>query len=124
MGHQMARTGLDFDDINCENNFNSRMVYAKSKLANILHAKELARRLENTGISVYVLHPGEIKNSSCLFFFCRVSQRILPVVFLENASTFQHEKICLILLGSPYVWKRSILLIRSQLIKGANFFLT
>ncbi len=36
------------------------VVYGHSKLANILHAKELARRLENTGISAYSLHPGAI----------------------------------------------------------------
>ena len=35
-------------------------VYGQSKLANLLHAKELAKRLNNTGISVYVLHPGVI----------------------------------------------------------------
>ena len=34
--------------------------YGHSKLANLLHAKELAKRLENTGISVYALHPGII----------------------------------------------------------------
>ena len=35
-------------------------VYGQAKLANLLHAKELARRLNNTGISVYALHPGVI----------------------------------------------------------------
>ena len=60
MGHKMATNGIDFEDIHCDNNFNSMKTYAMSKLANILHAKELAKRLENTGISVYVLHPGVI----------------------------------------------------------------
>ena len=58
MAHTMATNGISFDDINFENNFNSAQVYAQSKLANVLHAKELAKRLENTGISVYSLHPG------------------------------------------------------------------
>ncbi len=31
-----------------------------SKLANVLHAGELARRLENTGVTTYSLHPGVI----------------------------------------------------------------
>ena len=62
MAHQMANNGINFDDIHCENNYNSMKVYGMSKLANILHAKELAKKLENTGISVYVLHPGKPMN--------------------------------------------------------------
>ncbi|MCB9593997.1 MAG: SDR family oxidoreductase [Sandaracinaceae bacterium] len=34
--------------------------YQTSKLANVLHAKELARRLEGTGVTTYSLHPGVI----------------------------------------------------------------
>jgi retinol dehydrogenase 12 len=34
--------------------------YGVSKLCNILHAKELARRLEGTGVHTYALHPGVI----------------------------------------------------------------
>lgn len=34
--------------------------YAVSKLANVLHAQELARRLEGTGVTTYSLHPGVI----------------------------------------------------------------
>jgi len=34
--------------------------YNVSKLCNVLHAKELARRLEGTGVTTYSLHPGVI----------------------------------------------------------------
>jgi retinol dehydrogenase 12 len=34
--------------------------YGVSKLCNVLHAKELARRLEGTGVHTYALHPGVI----------------------------------------------------------------
>ena len=34
--------------------------YYQSKLANVMHAKELARRLSGTGINVYCLHPGTL----------------------------------------------------------------
>lgn len=34
--------------------------YAVSKLANILFTKELARRLEGTGVTTYALHPGVV----------------------------------------------------------------
>ena len=34
--------------------------YAVSKLANVLHAAELGRRLEGTGVTTYSLHPGVV----------------------------------------------------------------
>ena len=34
--------------------------YSVSKLANVLHAQELARRLEGSGVTTYSLHPGVI----------------------------------------------------------------
>lgn len=34
--------------------------YANSKLANVLFTKELAKRLEGTGVNTYSLHPGVI----------------------------------------------------------------
>jgi retinol dehydrogenase-12 len=34
--------------------------YSVSKLANVLHARELARRLEGGGVTTYSLHPGTI----------------------------------------------------------------
>ena len=52
--------GIRFDDFNYEKGFSYMEAYGHSKLANILHAKELAKRLENTCISVYSLHPGYI----------------------------------------------------------------
>src|SRR5438132_3375289 len=34
--------------------------YAVSKLANVLHAQELARRLDGAGVTTYALHPGVV----------------------------------------------------------------
>ena len=34
--------------------------YYQSKLANVMHAKELARRLFETGIRVFSVHPGRV----------------------------------------------------------------
>ncbi|KAJ9586334.1 hypothetical protein L9F63_020042, partial [Diploptera punctata] len=55
------RTGdMDFDDLNWEKSFNTTKSYGRSKLANILFAKELARRLEGTEVTTYALHPGVV----------------------------------------------------------------
>jgi len=52
---------IRFDDINWKNgSYSPIAAYQQSKLANVMHASALARRLENTGITVYSLHPGVI----------------------------------------------------------------
>ncbi|MEO0605703.1 MAG: SDR family oxidoreductase, partial [Myxococcota bacterium] len=35
--------------------------YAQSKLANLLHARELAKRLEGTGVTAVSVHPGWVR---------------------------------------------------------------
>jgi NAD(P)-dependent dehydrogenase (short-subunit alcohol dehydrogenase family) len=49
---------IDFDDLECENNYQFMQAYGKSKLANILFTYELARRLEGSGVTANALHPG------------------------------------------------------------------
>jgi len=51
---------MNWEDINWEKSYDEWKAYSQSKLANVLHGVELAKRLENTGISVYSLHPGVI----------------------------------------------------------------
>ncbi|TDL15958.1 short chain dehydrogenase [Rickenella mellea] len=63
MGHKFADGNVKFDSIESVNrDFGSPWKrYGQSKLANILFAKELARRLENERIFSSSLHPGNIK---------------------------------------------------------------
>jgi NAD(P)-dependent dehydrogenase (short-subunit alcohol dehydrogenase family) len=56
--HASARKGLDFDDLQASKRYRSFSVYAKSKLANILFTRELARRWDGTGITANAVHPG------------------------------------------------------------------
>ncbi|XP_067000509.2 retinol dehydrogenase 11 isoform X3 [Anabrus simplex] len=51
---------LKVDNLNYEKSFSGMMNYADSKLANILMANELARKLKGTGITVNSLHPGAV----------------------------------------------------------------
>ena len=55
--HRRA-TGLDFDDLQAERGYHYFTVYGRSKLANILFTRELARRIANTGVTANCLHPG------------------------------------------------------------------
>ncbi|XP_048376480.1 retinol dehydrogenase 11 isoform X2 [Stegostoma tigrinum] len=52
---------INFDDLNSEKSYNSVKAYAQSKLANIMFTRELARKLEGTGVSVFSLHPGVVQ---------------------------------------------------------------
>ena len=49
---------LDFDDLQSERRYSGFSVYSKSKLCNILFTRELARRLEGSGVTANCLHPG------------------------------------------------------------------
>jgi NAD(P)-dependent dehydrogenase (short-subunit alcohol dehydrogenase family) len=49
---------LDLDDLEMKKKFQGWPAYAHSKLANILFTYELARRLQGTGVTANVLHPG------------------------------------------------------------------
>ena len=60
--HESAKQGLDFDDLQSERSYRWGRVYAKSKLANIYFARELARRLEGTGVTSNSLHPGFVRS--------------------------------------------------------------
>lgn len=51
---------LDFDDLQSERRYRSMAVYGRSKLANILWTRELAHRLEGSGISTNCFHPGAV----------------------------------------------------------------
>jgi NAD(P)-dependent dehydrogenase (short-subunit alcohol dehydrogenase family) len=54
--HQGAT--LDFDDLQSAKSFGPMKAYARSKLNNILFTRELARRLQGTGVTANCLHPG------------------------------------------------------------------
>jgi NAD(P)-dependent dehydrogenase (short-subunit alcohol dehydrogenase family) len=49
---------LDFDDLQMERRYSPFGAYQRSKLCNILFTRELARRLDGTGVTANCLHPG------------------------------------------------------------------
>jgi NAD(P)-dependent dehydrogenase (short-subunit alcohol dehydrogenase family) len=57
--HQRCK--LNFDDLQGEVKYSPWPAYQRSKLANILFTRELARRLEGTGVTANALHPGYVR---------------------------------------------------------------
>jgi NAD(P)-dependent dehydrogenase (short-subunit alcohol dehydrogenase family) len=49
---------IDFDDLMAERKYSGQRAYNQSKLANVMFTYELATRLEGTGVTATVLHPG------------------------------------------------------------------
>jgi retinol dehydrogenase 12 len=68
--HAAAR--LDLDDPNLEHRWGSWRSYANTKLANILFTRELARRLDGTGVTANCPHPGAVRSG-----FGREGSRLL-----------------------------------------------
>jgi NAD(P)-dependent dehydrogenase (short-subunit alcohol dehydrogenase family) len=56
--HRMGR--IDFADLHLERGYSQFGAYARSKLANVLFTRELARRLQGSGVTANSLHPGTI----------------------------------------------------------------
>jgi NAD(P)-dependent dehydrogenase (short-subunit alcohol dehydrogenase family) len=78
----MHRVGwLDFDDLQYARFYNGVFAYARSKLANVLFTRELARRWAGSGVTVNCFHPGFTRtrfgNQSGLFW--------APLVFVAKA---------------------------------------
>lgn len=58
-GHKLS--DINKDDLMSERSYNKIKAYGQSKLANILFAKELSRRLKNSGVTVNSCHPGIVQ---------------------------------------------------------------
>jgi NAD(P)-dependent dehydrogenase (short-subunit alcohol dehydrogenase family) len=54
---------IDFDDVQGQRSYSGQRAYNQSKLANVLFTYELARRLEGSGVTANVLHPGVVRTA-------------------------------------------------------------
>jgi len=52
-----------FDDLQGTAEYSGKRAYSASKLANVMFTYELARRLEGTGVTATVLHPGVVRTN-------------------------------------------------------------
>src|SRR5206468_7778974 len=56
-----AQGRIDFGDLQGERDYSGQRAYSQSKLANVMFTYELARRLDGTGVTATVLHPGVVR---------------------------------------------------------------
>ncbi|WOK94876.1 hypothetical protein Cni_G03581 [Canna indica] len=79
--------GINFDKINDQSEYSSTGAYARSKLANILHANELARRFKEEKVDIIAnsLHPGSIITNLLRYHsYIDVVARSLGKLVLKN----------------------------------------
>lgn len=64
VGSRSRDAAIDFEDLNFDSRpYSSTLAYSQSKLANVLHVKELARRLEGAEVYAFSVHPGWIRSN-------------------------------------------------------------
>src|SRR5271163_2095612 len=100
--HQGA--SLDFDDLQSAKGYGGFKVYGRSKLANILFTRDLARRLAGTGVTANCLRPGAVAtrfgdSSGGLL------GRVIPVLRLFFISADKGADTIIYLASSPEVEK-------------------
>jgi NAD(P)-dependent dehydrogenase (short-subunit alcohol dehydrogenase family) len=93
---------LDFDDLQSERAYSGFRVYGRSKLCNILFTRELARRLQGSGVTANCLHPGFVATrfgdgSGGLL------QALMPVAKLGAISPQKGAETIVYLASSPDV---------------------
>jgi NAD(P)-dependent dehydrogenase (short-subunit alcohol dehydrogenase family) len=87
VGHR--RGTLDFDDLGYERGYSIMRAYMRSKLANVLFAAELARRLAGTGVTSNSVHPGSVDTniwSGAPFWAKPIIQILLRPFFITAAQ--------------------------------------
>ena len=62
VGHHAAFGGMRFDDLQSEKRYEGMEVYCRSKLANVLFTRQLAKRLDGSGVTANAVHPGPVRS--------------------------------------------------------------
>ncbi len=89
--HRGAR--LDFDDLQMARNYSGMTAYSRSKLANILFTRELARRLAGTSVTANCLHPGFVasrfgdNNAGLVGLGTKVAKQLFAIAPERGAET-------------------------------------
>uniref|UniRef100_A0A0B7ANX9 Retinol dehydrogenase 13 n=1 Tax=Arion vulgaris TaxID=1028688 RepID=A0A0B7ANX9_9EUPU len=97
---------INFDDLNSAKSYSKTQAYFQSKLANVLHARELSRRLEGTGVTANSLHPGAVNTELTRHvpfidgtFLGRIL--VLPIRYFIFKTTFEGAQTSIRLAVDP-----------------------
>ena len=86
--HKAApKRGIEFDNLDGKLGYSPWTAYGQSKLANLLFAKELARRFQGTNRTSNALHPGVIRTNlgrSMNPFLIKVLLKMVDPLFLKS----------------------------------------
>ncbi|HTC18565.1 MAG TPA: SDR family NAD(P)-dependent oxidoreductase, partial [Stellaceae bacterium] len=86
-------TKLDFGDLQTAQGYSGWLAYRRSKLANILFTRELARRLEGSGVTANCLHPGFVatafgdNNGGRFRFALAIAKRFMAIAPEQGGET-------------------------------------
>jgi NAD(P)-dependent dehydrogenase (short-subunit alcohol dehydrogenase family) len=109
--------GIDYDAVREPTKTRTGLrEYAFSKLANVLHAQELARRLDGTGVTTYSLHPGAVASD----VWRQVPWPIRPLIKLRMRSTEDGAKTSLYCATAPELAAESGLYYEDEQAKPAG----
>ncbi|KAK8470321.1 hypothetical protein PHAVU_004G112501 [Phaseolus vulgaris] len=95
-GHRFTyHGGIHFEKINDPLSYNNWRAYGQSKLANILHAKELARRFKEDGIDITAnsLHPGVVRTNIYLHNRSLKGLKDMLSPFVNNLQGFLFKNV-------------------------------
>ncbi len=93
---------LDFDNLELKRGYWAGRAYGRSKLANLYFTYELARRLEDTGVTANAMHPGFVRTNMAANNGWLV-RLFLPVVHRNSLTPEQGASTAVYLASSPEV---------------------
>jgi NAD(P)-dependent dehydrogenase (short-subunit alcohol dehydrogenase family) len=94
---------INFDDLQGERRYSGQQAYNQSKLANVMFTYELARRLEGTGVTANVLHPGVVRTGFAAEDPSALWKVLLPVVRVFLKTPEKGAATSIYLASSPEV---------------------
>ena len=94
---------MNFDDLLGERRYSGQEAYSQSKLANVMFTYELARRVEGTGVTATVLHPGVVRTGFAAEDPSPMLKVFLPVIRLLLKTPEKGAATSIYLASSPEI---------------------